>query len=157
MCLRVTSLHIVNLYQYYVCCTRSGVIRCTLFMVLYLCRMCLCRLRAALWSDIGTLMRLFAAEPRSTAGLLFLCPYLCKLILVTIYWMVWESRVSRAKPTSFYWPSCSLPFCLLLFSLSLLSFYNNNYNNFYWNKITDTISKIIKYRFLGLTGFRVLW
>ena len=31
--------------------------------------------------------------------------------------------VSRAGPMPFYWPSCSFTFCLLLFSLSLLSFY----------------------------------
>ena len=34
------TLHIVNLWHYYVCCTRSGVTRCTIFMVLFLCRMC---------------------------------------------------------------------------------------------------------------------
>ena len=39
MCLSVT-LHIVDLWQYYICCTRSGITRCTLFMVLFLCRMC---------------------------------------------------------------------------------------------------------------------
>ena len=32
---------------------------------------------------IGTLMRLLAAEPRSIAGLLFHCQYLCGTILVT--------------------------------------------------------------------------
>ena len=32
-------------------------------------------------------------------------------------------RVSRAGPMPVYWPSCSLTFCLLLFSISLLSFY----------------------------------
>ena len=37
--------------------------------------------------------------------------------------MVWDWRVSRAGPMPFYWPSCSLTFFLLLFSLSLLSFY----------------------------------
>ena len=37
VCLSVT-LHIVDLWQYQVCCTRSGAIRCTLFMVLYLGR-----------------------------------------------------------------------------------------------------------------------
>ena len=47
----------------------SGVIRCTLFIVLYLRRMCQCGLLAVLWSYIGILMRLFDAEPRSTAGL----------------------------------------------------------------------------------------
>ena len=36
--------------------------------------------------------------------------------------MVWDWQVSRAGPMPFYWPSCSLTFCLLLFSLSLLSF-----------------------------------
>ena len=35
VCLIVT-LHIVDLWHYYVCCIRSGVIRCTLSMVLYL-------------------------------------------------------------------------------------------------------------------------
>ena len=89
----------------------------TLFMVLYPSRMCRCVLH------IGTLMRLLAAEPRSNELLLLLCQYLCGLILVTPYSMVWDWRVSRAWSMPFYWPSCSLPFCLLLFSLSLLSFY----------------------------------
>ena len=35
---------------------------------------------------------------------------------------VWDWRVSREGPMPFYWPSCPLTFCLLLFSLSLLSF-----------------------------------
>ena len=49
-------------------------IRCnplTLFMVLFLCRMCRCGLHAVLWSHIGKLMRLIAAEPRSIEGVLF--------------------------------------------------------------------------------------
>ena len=58
-----------------------------------------------------------------TAGLLFTCQYLCGTILVTPYLLVWDWRASRAGPMPFYWPRCSLPFCLLLFSLSLLSFY----------------------------------
>ena len=116
------TLHIVDLWQYYVCCTRSGVTRCTLFMVLFLCQMCRCRLHASL-SHIGSLMRLLAAEPRSIAGPLFKFQYLCATILVTPYSMVWDWRVSIAGPMSFYWPRCLLPFCLLMFSLSLLSFY----------------------------------
>ena len=68
-------------------------------------------------------MRLLAAEPRSIAGLLCPSRCLCGTILVTPCSMVWDWRVSRAGPMSFYWPSCSLTFCLLLFSLSLLSFY----------------------------------
>ena len=80
------------------------------------------RVTCVLWSHIGTLMRL-AAEPRSTAGLLFTCQYFCGTILVTPYSMVWVWQVSRAGPMLFYRPSCSLHFCLLLISLSLLSFY----------------------------------
>ena len=121
VCFSVT-LHIVDLWQYYVCCTRSGVTRCTLFMVLFLCRMCFCGLHAAL-PHIGTLMRLIAAEPRSIALLLFPCQYLCGTILLTPYSMVRDWRVSRAGPMPFYWPSCLLPFCPLLFFFSLLSFY----------------------------------
>ena len=48
---------------------------------------------------------------------------LCSDLIVTPYSMVWDWRVSRAGPMFFYWPSCKLSFCLLLFSLSLLSFY----------------------------------
>ena len=44
-------------------------------------------------------------------------------ILVTPFSMVWDWRVSRAGPMPFYRPSCSLPFCLQLFFLCLLSFY----------------------------------
>ena len=84
------------------------VTRRTLFMVLFLCRMCRCWLHAAL--HIGTFMRLLAAEPRSIAGLLFPFQYLYRTILVTSYSMVWDWRVSRAEPMLFYWPSCSLPF-----------------------------------------------
>ena len=38
-------------------------------MVLYLDRMSQCGLHAVLWSNIGTLTRRLAAQPRSTAGL----------------------------------------------------------------------------------------
>ena len=48
---------------------------------------------------------------------------LCGTILVTPCSTVWDWRVSRAGPMPFYWPSCTLTFCLLLFSLSFLSFY----------------------------------
>ena len=56
-------------------------------------------------------------------GLLFPFQYLCGTILVTQDSMVWDWQVSRAGPIPFYWPSCLLPFYLLLFSISLLSFY----------------------------------
>ena len=99
-----------HLWQYYVCCKRSGVTRGTPFMVLFLCRMCRCGLHASLGSHIGTLMRHLAAEPRSIAGLLFPFQYLCGTFLITPYSMVWDWRVSRAGPMSLYWPSCSLHF-----------------------------------------------
>ena len=101
---------------------KSGVTWCTLFMVLFLCRMCQCGLHAVLWLHIGTLMLLLAAEPLSIAGQLFAGQCLCGTILVTPCSMVWDWQVARAWPMSFYWPSCLLIFCLLLFSLSLLLF-----------------------------------
>ena len=60
-------------------------------------------------------------DPYSTTGLLFPCQYLCGTILVTPYSIVWDWRVSRARPITFYLLSCSLTFCLLLVSRSLLS------------------------------------
>ena len=39
------------------------------------------------------------------------------------YSMVWDWWVSRARPMPFYWNSCSLHLCLILFPLSFLSFY----------------------------------
>ena len=64
-----------------------------------------------------------AAEPHSTTGLLFPSRHLYGTIMVTPYSMVWDWRVSRAVKIPFYGLSCSLPFCLLLFLLSLLSSY----------------------------------
>ena len=46
--------------------------------------------------DIGTPMRLVAAEPRSIPGFLLPCQYLCGTILVAPYSMVSDFRVSRA-------------------------------------------------------------
>ena len=127
VCLSV-ALHIVDLWQYYVCSTRSGVNRYTLVMVHYLGRVCQCGLHAVLWSHTGMLMRLLAAEPCSTTELLFVCQYFCGTILVTQYWWC-ETGGFQEQPFGgqmpFYWPSYSLPFCLLLFSLSLVSFYGS--------------------------------
>ena len=39
-CVWVWYCTMVELWLYHGCCTRSGVIRCTLFMVLFLCRLC---------------------------------------------------------------------------------------------------------------------
>ena len=73
--------------------------------------------------DIGILMRLPAAEPRSTTGFLFPSQYLSGTIWLAPYSIVWDWWVSRAGPMPFCWPSCSLLFSLQLFSLSLLFLY----------------------------------
>ena len=113
---------IVDLWQY-LCCTRSGVTRSTHFVALYLCLICQSGLHAVLSSHIGIILRLPAPEPRSTAGLLFPSQSLSGMIWLTPYLMVWDWRVLRAGPMPFCWPSCSLRFCLQLFSLSLLFLY----------------------------------
>ena len=109
-------------WQYCVCCIISGVTRCTLLMVLYLDRMCQCGLHAVLWSHIGTLIRRLAAEPRSTAGLLYLSQCPSGTILLTPYSMVWDWLVLRARPILFYWPKLLYPYYNLpiFFSLSSL-------------------------------------
>ena len=63
---------------------------CTLLMVSYLDHMYQCWLHAVLWSHIGALMHRLAAEPRSTAELLF--PSLCPsgTILLTPCSMMWD-------------------------------------------------------------------
>ena len=100
VCLSVTLLT-VDPWQSCECIIRSGVIRCTLLMVHYLDHMCQCGLHAVLWSHIGTRMHRLAAEPCSTAGLLFpsRCP--SRTILLTPYSMVWDWQVSRAGPMLF--------------------------------------------------------
>ena len=114
-CLNVT-LFIVDLWQYSVCCIRSCVTRCNLFMVLYLVCMCHCGLHAVLWLHIGILMRRPTTEPRNTAGLLFSSQWPSLTILLTPYSMVWDWRVSRAG-LIFYWPK------LLYTHYSLLLFF----------------------------------
>ena len=93
-------------------------------MVLYQDRMCQSGLHAVLWSHIDTLMHRLAAEPCSTAGLLFTSRCPSGTILQTLYSMVWDWRVSRAGPMLLYWPKLLYPYySLLRFSLSLLSVY----------------------------------
>ena len=136
MCLSVT-LHIVDLWQYYVCCTSSGVTRCTFFIVLFLCR---CGSHATLWSHIGTLiMRLLAAERSSIAGLLFHCQYLCRTTLVTPYSTVFDWRVSRAGPMPFYWPSCQPHFCLLIFPFSSFILWSELWGSSDWYCVNGSL------------------
>ena len=116
---------IVDQWQTCVCFIRSGVTRCTLLMVLYLYRRCQCGLHAVLCSHIGRLlMHRLAAEPRSTAGLLFTswCP--SGTILPAPYSMVWDWRVQEQGQFFFILLSCSIH-TIVFYShfLSLLSVY----------------------------------
>ena len=101
---------------------RSGVTRFTLLMVLYLDRMCQCGLNEVLWSHIGTHMHRLAAEPCSTAGLLF--PYRCPsgTIFLNPFSIVWDWRVSRAGPMLLYWPKLHYPYYSLLLFFPFSSF-----------------------------------
>ena len=121
VCLSVTFL-IVDPWQSCGCFIRSGVTRCTLLMVLYLDCTCQRGLHAVLWSHIRTLMRCLAAEPCSTAGLLF--PSRCPsgTILLTPYSMVWDWCVSTAGPMILYWPKLLYPYYSLLLFFSFSSF-----------------------------------
>ena len=117
---------IVDPWQSCVCFIRSGVTRCTLLMVLSLDRMCQRGLDAVLWLHIGTLMHRLAAEPCSTAALLF--PFRCPsgTILLAPFSMVWDWTVGFQEQGQcfFIGLSCSIPtivFCFL--SISLLSVY----------------------------------
>ena len=116
------TLLIVDPWQSFVCFIRSGVKRCTHFMVLCLYRKYQCGFLAVLWPHIGALMHRLAAEPRRTAGVLFpsRCP--CGMILLTPYSMVWDWRVSRAKLMLFFIGlRCSIP-SIIFCSFSLLLF-----------------------------------
>ena len=121
VCSNVTFL-IVDLWQSCVCFMRSGVIRCTLLMMLYLDRMYQRGLHAVLWSHIGTLMHRLAAEPCSIAGLLFLSRCPSRTILRTPYSMVWDWRVSRTGPMLLYWPKLLYPYYSLLLFFHFSSF-----------------------------------
>ena len=113
---------IVDSWQSCVCFIRSGVTRCILLVVLYLDCMCQCGFHVVLWSHIGTLMHRLAAEPCSTAGLLFPSQCPSGTILLTPFSMVWDWQVSRAGSCFFIFLSCSIPTIVFYsFSLSLLS------------------------------------
>ena len=118
----LVTLHIIDLWQHYVWCLRSGVTRCTFFMMRSLCRMCQCGLHAVRWSHIGIRMLLLTSEPRSTAGLPFLSPYLWGTILLILYSMMCDLQVLRARPMFFYWLKLLAPFLSSTVS-SFSSFY----------------------------------
>ena len=81
-CLTV-ALFIADLWQYCVWFIRSGFNRCTLFMVLNLCRMCQCGLYVVLLSHVAALMHRLAAEPRFIARPLFPSQCPCGTIFLT--------------------------------------------------------------------------
>ena len=108
------TIHIADLCQYYACCTRSGIICCSLFMVLFLCR---CGYTWRCDCSIGALMHLLAKETGSITVLLFFCQYLCGMIFVTPNLMVWDWLVSRAGPMTFFCLAFFLPSFFLPHSL----------------------------------------
>ena len=71
-------------------------------------------------------MHLLPAEPRSTSGLSFPSQCPCGTILLTLYSMVWDWRVSCAGPILFCWPKLFYPFLssaifpFLFFSVNML-------------------------------------
>ena len=116
---------IVDRWQCFVCCTRSGVTRSTHFVTVLLTVCALCAspgTRGALIPHRHTFAppRCRTSQYRRT-----FIPLSVSLWneLVTPYLMEWDWRVSRAGPMPICWPSCSLLFCLQLFSLSLLFLY----------------------------------
>ena len=117
------TLLIVDLLQYCVCCIRSDITQCTLFRVLYLYRMCHCRLHTVLWSHIGVLIGIFAAEFRSTARLLFLTQCVCGTILLTLYFDEVGLACSNSRASAFYWPMLLAPFLSSTFFSCPSSFY----------------------------------
>ena len=138
VCFRVTFL-IVDPWQSCVCFKRSGITRCTLLMVLYLDCMCQCGLHSVLWSHIGTLIHSLAAEPCSTARLLFPSQCPSGTIFLTPNSMVWDWRVSREGPMLLYWTKQFYPYYIVFytFSLFLLSVYRLVL--FGWDLRTDRV------------------
>ena len=64
----------------------------------------------ALVAHIGMPMLHLAAEPRSAEGLLFSSQCPSGMILLTPCSMVWDWRVSRARPMFFDWPKLLYPY-----------------------------------------------
>ena len=108
------TLRIVDLWQY--CVRMLHKIRCNpmyfLYMELYQCRMCQCWLHAVLWYSYSA-HRYSYSPPRCRISQhrkpLFSSRCPCGTILLTLYLMVCDWRVSRAGPMLIYWHdlSCS--------------------------------------------------
>ena len=80
------------------------------------------RLHEVLWYHIGILIRLLAEEPGSTTGPLFLSQCPRGTILLTLYSMVWNWRVSRTGPMFFCWLKLLYPYFSLLICFPFSSF-----------------------------------
>ena len=103
-----------------ICCTKSNATQCTTLR----CSTCTVFASASYTSSLVANRYTYAPPDCRTlqhCRTLFPCQCISGMILLTPCSMVWDWRVLRAGPMPFYWPSCSLTFCLLLFSISLLS------------------------------------
>ena len=99
---------------------RSNLIRCTLFIAFYLCRMCQYGLHAVLWSLTGFAPNRCRTSPER-GRLLSISVSLERSYRPCIRWCE-TGRFLELGHSIFYWPN--LPsFCLLLFSLYFIYFY----------------------------------
>ena len=120
VCLSVTLL-IVDPWQSCVCFIRPGVTRCIILTVLYLDHMWQC---GALAAHRYALMHGLAAEPRSTAGLLFSSRCPSGTILLTSIRRCGTVGFQEQGHCFFIGLSCSIPTIVFYsFPLSLLSVY----------------------------------
>ena len=123
MCLRVTLL-IIDLWQYCVCCIRSGVTRCTLLIVLYLCRMCQHELLSVNCLHIDILsassLQNFAVRQDHYSPLSGPAELSC---WPCVRWCG-TGGFEEHSQCIFIGLSCSIPFCRLYFFFSLLSVYS---------------------------------
>ena len=119
-----------GVFEFNIAHRRSVAILCMLYKIrsqyvpgCYL--VCQCGLHAVQTYSYSIIIRFLAADPRSTTGPLFQSPCRCGTILLTLYSMGWDWRVSRAGPMFFfYWPYIFHPFyystiCPFLYFLSI--------------------------------------
>ena len=103
---------------------RLCITRCTFFMVLCLCSFRQCLLHVVLYVYGRSSVYLSSSSLQNIAARMTFIPagpshYFCGMISVTLYSMMWDLMVLRARPMLFL----HVYFWDLLFSLSLLSLY----------------------------------
>ena len=103
VCYRVI-FPVFDTLQLCVCCIRSGVTLGIHFVVHCLCLLWQCVSHEVLFSVIGVLMHLIAAEPHSGAGLLYINQRLNGTILMAVCLMVWDWPGLRARSMLLCWP-----------------------------------------------------